>query len=104
MPAMDYAKIAALYDTYVITELDVPFFINEARKATNVLELMSEVAYQFLFLEDRTKFYKVYDNKQIMRYQVLIMPITRLKFFVWLQNNQMILCARSTHIKQISQL
>ncbi|MEC4985309.1 MAG: class I SAM-dependent methyltransferase [Oscillatoria sp. PMC 1068.18] len=41
MPAMDYAKIADLYDTYVVTDLDVPFFINETRKATNVLELMS---------------------------------------------------------------
>lgn len=40
MPAMDYDRIAHLYDTYVETELDIPFFVKEARKAQGpVLEL-----------------------------------------------------------------
>jgi SAM-dependent methyltransferase len=41
MPAMDYSKIAALYDVYARTDIDVPFFIQEAMSFTNVLELMS---------------------------------------------------------------
>ncbi len=37
-----WARIADLYDTYVKTELDIPFFLNEARKVSGeVLELMS---------------------------------------------------------------
>lgn len=40
MPAMDYDRIAPLYDAYVQTELDIPFFLKEARKAQGpVLEL-----------------------------------------------------------------
>jgi SAM-dependent methyltransferase len=39
---MDWAHIADLYDTYVGADLDIPFFVNEARKASGqVLELMS---------------------------------------------------------------
>jgi SAM-dependent methyltransferase len=41
MPAMDYSKIAALYDVYARTDIDVAFFIQETRSFTNVLELMS---------------------------------------------------------------
>lgn len=41
MPAMDYDRIAHLYDAYVQTEMDVPFFLKEAKKAQGaVLELM----------------------------------------------------------------
>lgn len=37
-----YDHIADLYDTYVQTELDVPFFLNEARQTTGkILELMA---------------------------------------------------------------
>ena len=40
MPAMDYSRVAHLYDTYVQTELDIPFFLKEAKKAHGpVLEL-----------------------------------------------------------------
>jgi hypothetical protein len=40
MPALDYDRIARLYDAYVRTELDVPFFLQEARQASGpVLEL-----------------------------------------------------------------
>ena len=43
MPSsIDYAKIADFYDTFVKVDFDVPFFIEEARKASGeVLELMS---------------------------------------------------------------
>ena len=41
MPAMDYRKVASVYDTYVRTEFDVPFFIEEARAGESVLELTS---------------------------------------------------------------
>jgi SAM-dependent methyltransferase len=40
MPALDYDRVAPLYDTYVQTEIDIPFFLKEARKAQGpVLEL-----------------------------------------------------------------
>jgi SAM-dependent methyltransferase len=40
MPAMDYDRVAHLYDAYVQTELDIPFFVKEAGKAQGpVLEL-----------------------------------------------------------------
>jgi SAM-dependent methyltransferase len=38
---MDYSKIADLYDSYVQVDFDVPFFLEYARQAENVLELMS---------------------------------------------------------------
>ena len=41
MPAMDYSKVADLYDVYVQTDIDVPFFIEEARGCRRVLELTS---------------------------------------------------------------
>ena len=42
MPAMDYGKVAHLYDLYADTALDVPFFLEQARRAAGpVLELMS---------------------------------------------------------------
>lgn len=41
MPAMDYSQVAALYDLYVDTEIDVPFFLKEAGGCTKVLELTS---------------------------------------------------------------
>jgi SAM-dependent methyltransferase len=41
MPAMNYAQVAELYDSYVQTEMDVPFFLEEARGCRNVLELTS---------------------------------------------------------------
>ncbi len=40
MPAMDYERVARLYDSYVQTDLDVPFFLREAKGAGGpVLEL-----------------------------------------------------------------
>jgi SAM-dependent methyltransferase len=39
MPAMNYAKVAELYDIYVQTEMDVPFFLQEAQRCDQVLEL-----------------------------------------------------------------
>ncbi len=40
MPALDYDRIAHLYDTYVQWEFDIPFLLKEARKADGpVLEL-----------------------------------------------------------------
>lgn len=41
MPAMDYSRVAALYDLYARTEIDIPFFIEAGRGAPNVLELTS---------------------------------------------------------------
>jgi SAM-dependent methyltransferase len=41
MSAMDYTKVASVYDTYVKTEFDVPFFVEEARGCKSVLELTS---------------------------------------------------------------
>jgi ubiquinone/menaquinone biosynthesis C-methylase UbiE len=42
MTEQHYARIAELYDAFVKTEVDVPFFINEAKKAQGeVLELMA---------------------------------------------------------------
>lgn len=42
MSALDYERIAHLYDVYVRTDLDIPFFLAEAQKAGGpVLELMA---------------------------------------------------------------
>jgi len=41
MPAMDYSTIAELYDVYVQTDVDVPFFLQEARNCRKALELMA---------------------------------------------------------------
>jgi SAM-dependent methyltransferase len=41
MPAMDYAKVAELYDVYAQTDMDVQFFIKEAQSCCKVLELTS---------------------------------------------------------------
>lgn len=41
MPAMDYSKVAELYDVYVQTDLDVAFFLQEAQGCGKVLELTS---------------------------------------------------------------
>lgn len=41
MPAMDYSLIAKYYDVYVKMDLDIPFFLEEAKAASSVLELMS---------------------------------------------------------------
>jgi hypothetical protein len=38
MCALDYAQIAHLYDAYVKTEFDVPFFLQETRGCVRVLE------------------------------------------------------------------
>ncbi|MGD2109803.1 MAG: class I SAM-dependent methyltransferase [Phycisphaerae bacterium] len=41
-PALDYAQVAELYDSYAVFTDDVPFFVNESRNAAGrVLELMS---------------------------------------------------------------
>ncbi len=41
MAGLDYSQIADLYDVYVTTKEDIPFFLAEARRATGpVLELM----------------------------------------------------------------
>ncbi len=40
--SIDYARVANLYDTYVRTTFDVPFFLEQAKKTSGqVLELMS---------------------------------------------------------------
>ncbi len=42
MPPIDYDRIAEIYDLYAATELDVPFFLDQARRADGpVLELMA---------------------------------------------------------------
>ena len=41
MPAMDYSQVAHWYDTYVKTDLDVAFFVQEAQYCDRVLELTS---------------------------------------------------------------
>ena len=41
MPAIDYSRVAHFYDAYVNTDFDVSFFLNEAKEAPRVLELMS---------------------------------------------------------------
>ena len=41
MPAMDYSRVAQFYDAYVRTDFDVSFFLEEAKEASQVLELMS---------------------------------------------------------------
>lgn len=41
MPSLDYDQIADLYDTYVTTDLDVPFYLEQSRGCHQVLELMS---------------------------------------------------------------
>jgi SAM-dependent methyltransferase len=41
MPAMDYAKVAEVYDAYARTDIDVPFFVGEARGCHEALELTS---------------------------------------------------------------
>ncbi len=41
MPSLDYSLISDLYDSYVTTTLDVPFFLDQARGCREVLELMS---------------------------------------------------------------
>jgi SAM-dependent methyltransferase len=40
MPAMDYSKVANLYDLYANTGMDVAFFVHEAQGRQSVLELM----------------------------------------------------------------
>ncbi|MGK7877541.1 MAG: class I SAM-dependent methyltransferase [Xenococcaceae cyanobacterium] len=41
MAAMDYSQVAHWYDTYVKTDIDVPFFLKEAKSSDRVLELTS---------------------------------------------------------------
>ncbi|MCB2179606.1 class I SAM-dependent methyltransferase [bacterium] len=41
MPAMDYGRIADLYDSYVQVDLDIPYYLDAAKGAAKVLELMS---------------------------------------------------------------
>jgi SAM-dependent methyltransferase len=42
LESIDWARVADLYDTYVKTDLDVPFFVDQARQTSGeVLELMS---------------------------------------------------------------
>jgi SAM-dependent methyltransferase len=41
MPAMNYSQVAHLYDLYVNTDVDIPFFLKEAEQSSEVLELMS---------------------------------------------------------------
>lgn len=41
MPAMDYTKVAEFYDVYAQTDIDVPFFLQEAQGCGRVLELTS---------------------------------------------------------------
>ena len=41
MAAIDYSKVAHLYDAYVKTDIDVPFLLKEAQGCDSVLELMA---------------------------------------------------------------
>lgn len=41
MASMDYSLIADLYDSYVTTNLDVPFYVEQAHGCGQILELMS---------------------------------------------------------------
>ncbi|MBL7128435.1 MAG: hypothetical protein ISS16_05550 [Ignavibacteria bacterium] len=42
MPSLDYEKIARYYDSYVLVDFDIKFFLEEAKKVSGkVLELMS---------------------------------------------------------------
>ena len=41
MPAMDYALVAEWYDSYAVSDVDVPFFLEVCRGHQAVLELMS---------------------------------------------------------------
>ena len=41
MSAMDYSQVAHWYDIYVQTDIDIPFFVNEAQKYKRILELTS---------------------------------------------------------------
>ena len=42
MPALDYSRLADLYDTYVKVDFDIPFFLQEASQTPGeVLELMA---------------------------------------------------------------
>lgn len=41
MPAMDYSKVAEIYDCYAYSQIDVPFFVAESRGCRHVLELTS---------------------------------------------------------------
>lgn len=41
MPAMDYGRIADLYDSYVQVDLDIPFYRDAAQGVQKVLDLMS---------------------------------------------------------------
>lgn len=34
MPALDYERVARFYDSYVQTDMDVPFFLRKARAET----------------------------------------------------------------------
>jgi len=38
---MDYSRVAQFYDAYVKTDFDVSFFLEEAKEASHMLELMS---------------------------------------------------------------
>jgi uncharacterized protein YdhG (YjbR/CyaY superfamily) len=41
MPAMDYSKVADLYDLYAQIEVDISFFLQEAQGCNSILELTS---------------------------------------------------------------
>jgi SAM-dependent methyltransferase len=41
MPAMDYSRVAELYDLYAQTDIDLPFFLRESHGCSRVLELTS---------------------------------------------------------------
>lgn len=41
MPALDYSQISYLYDFYVNTDVDIPFYLKETAESSKVLELMS---------------------------------------------------------------
>jgi SAM-dependent methyltransferase len=39
MPAMDYSQVAEIYDIYASTQMDIPFFLEESKNCSRVLEL-----------------------------------------------------------------
>jgi len=45
MPAMNYDRVAHLYDAYVQAEFDISFFLGEARKAQGPAHLYGDYSY-----------------------------------------------------------
>jgi SAM-dependent methyltransferase len=77
MPAMDYSRVASLYDLYANTNIDIPFFLREAQATQNVLELMCgtgrlsiplvEAGVRLSCLDSSSEMLKVFRGKLLAR-------------------------------------